>query len=82
MPFPTAASSAATLFQRSSSAYVLVVAITLLLSARFTAIIECQSGVEALVELYKASLSLLNHMRELCENQAGNFADWRELEMP
>jgi hypothetical protein len=40
---------------------------------------DCESDVHALVELYKVSLSLLNHARELCENQAGNFADWKDL---
>jgi hypothetical protein len=40
---------------------------------------DCKSDVDALVELYKVSLSLLNHARELCENQAGNFADWKDL---
>jgi hypothetical protein len=40
---------------------------------------DCESDVHALVGLYKMSLSLLNHARELCENQAGNFADWKDL---
>lgn len=40
---------------------------------------DCESDVHALVELYKMSLSLFNHARELCENQAGNFADWKDL---
>jgi hypothetical protein len=40
---------------------------------------DCESDAHALVELYKVSLSLLNHARELCENQAGDFVDWKHL---
>jgi hypothetical protein len=43
---------------------------------------DCQSDVHALMELYRMSQSLLNHVRGLCENRAGNFADWRSLRMP
>jgi hypothetical protein len=43
---------------------------------------DCQSDGHALVELYRVSQSLLNHVRRLCENQAGRFADWRDLGMP
>jgi hypothetical protein len=43
---------------------------------------DCQSDGHALVELYRVSQSLLNHVRRLCEGHAGRFEDWRDLGMP
>jgi len=42
----------------------------------------CLSDIQALTELYRSSLALVNNVRELCEDEAGNFASWRDIRIP
>lgn len=43
---------------------------------------DCLSDIQALTELQRSSLALVNIVRELCEDEAGNFATWSDMRIP